>query len=117
MVLDFEGFDNGVPFEGGKGEKYSLKLGSHQFVPGFEEALVGVSAGEEKDVNVTFPENYTPELAGKPVVFKCKIHEVKDTILPEKDDEFAKDVSEFDTLDALRADIRTKRENERREAV
>ena len=117
VVLDFEGFDNGVPFEGGKGEKYSLKLGSHQFVPGFEEALVGVSAGEEKDVNVTFPENYTPELAGKPVVFKCKIHEVKETILPEKDDEFAKDVSEFDTLDALRADIRTKRENERREAV
>lgn len=117
VVLDFEGFDNGVPFEGGKGEKYSLKLGSHQFVPGFEEALVGVSAGEEKDVNVTFPENYTPELAGKPVVFKCKIHEVKETILPEKDDEFAKDVSEFDTLDALRADIRTKRENERSEAV
>ena len=117
VILDFEGFDNGVAFEGGKAEGYSLKLGSHSFVPGFEEALVGLSAGDEKDVDVTFPENYTPELAGKPVVFKCKIHEVKETILPEKDDEFAKDVSEFDTLDALRADIRTKRENERREAV
>ena len=117
VVLDFEGFDNGVPFEGGKGEKHSLKLGSHSFVPGFEEALVGLSAGDEKDVDITFPENYTPELAGKPVVFKCKIHEVKETIMPEKDDEFAKDVSEFDTLDALRADIRAKRENERREAV
>ena len=117
VILDFEGFDNGVAFEGGKAEGYSLKLGSHSFVPGFEEALVGLSAGDEKDVDVTFPENYTPELAGKPVVFKCKIHEVKETQTPEKDDEFAKDVSEFDTLDALRADIRTKRENERREAV
>ena len=117
VILDFEGFDNGVAFEGGKAEGYSLKLGSHSFVPGFEEALVGLSAGDEKDVDVTFPENYTPELAGKPVVFKCKIHEVKETQTPEKDDEFAKDVSEFDTLDALRADIRAKRENERREAV
>ena len=117
VILDFEGFDNGVAFEGGKAEGYSLKLGSHSFVPGFEEALVGLSAGDEKDVDVTFPENYTPELAGKPVVFKCKIHEVKETQTPEKDDEFAKDVSEFDTLDALRVDIRTKRENERREAV
>ena len=117
VILDFEGFDNGVAFEGGKAEGYSPKLGSHSFVPGFEEALVGLSAGDEKDVDVTFPENYTPELAGKPVVFKCKIHEVKETQTPEKDDEFAKDVSEFDTLDALRADIRAKRENERREAV
>ena len=117
VILDFEGFDNGVAFEGGKAEGYSLKLGSHSFVPGFEEALVGLSAGDEKDVDVTFPENYTPELAGKPVVFKCKIHEVKETQTPEMDDEFAKDVSEFDTLDALRADIRAKRENERREAV
>jgi len=106
VVLDFEGFDNGVAFAGGKGENYSLKIGSHQFVPGFEEALVGLTAGEEKDIDVTFPENYTPELAGKPVVFKCKIHEVKETIKPELDDEFAKDVSEFDTLDELRADIR-----------
>lgn len=108
VVLDFEGFDNGVAFEGGKGENFSLKLGSGQFVPGFEDALVGVSAGEEKDVNITFPENYTPELAGKPVVFKCKIHEVKESITPEIDDEFAKDVSEFDTLEALRNDLREK---------
>ena len=108
VVLDFEGFDNGVAFEGGKAENYSLKIGSGQFVPGFEEALIGLSAGEEKDIDVTFPENYTPELAGKPVVFKCKIHEVKETIAPEKDDEFAKDVSEFDTMDELRADIRAK---------
>ena len=108
VVLDFEGFDNGVAFPGGKGENYSLKLGSNSFVPGFEEALVGLSAGEEKDIDVTFPENYTPELAGKPVVFKCKIHEVKETIKPELDDEFAKDVSEFDTLDELKADIRAK---------
>ena len=108
VVLDFEGFDNGIAFEGGKGENYSLKIGSNQFVPGFEEALIGLSAGEEKDIDVTFPENYTPELAGKPVVFKCKIHEVKETIKPELDDEFAKDVSEFDTLDELKADIRAK---------
>ena len=108
VVLDFEGFDNGIAFEGGKGENYSLKIGSGQFVPGFEEALIGMSAGEEKDIDVTFPENYTPELAGKPVVFKCKINEVKETIMPELDDEFAKDVSEFDTMEALRADIREK---------
>ena len=117
VVLDFEGFDNGVAFEGGKGENYSLKIGSHQFVPGFEEALVGLSAGDEKDINVTFPENYTPELAGKPVVFKCKIHEVKETIMPEKDDEFAKDVSEFDTMDALRADVREKQLKNRQETA
>ena len=108
VILDFEGFDNGVPFQGGKAEDYSLTLGSGSFVPGFEEALVGVTAGEEKDVNVTFPENYTKELAGKPVVFKCKIHEVKESIKPELDDEFAKDVSEFDTLDALKDDIRAR---------
>ena len=117
VVLDFEGFDNGVAFEGGKGENYSLKIGSHQFVPGFEEALVGLSAGDEKDIDVTFPENYTPELAGKPVVFKCKIHEVKETIMPEKDDEFAKDVSEFDTMDALRADVREKQLKNRQETA
>lgn len=115
VVLDFEGFDEGVAFAGGKGEGYSLKLGSNSFVPGFEDALIGLSAGDEKDIDVTFPENYTPELAGKPVVFKCKIHEVKETILPEKDDEFAKDVSEFDTMDALRADIREKQTKARQE--
>ena len=115
VVLDFEGFDNGVAFEGGKAEGYSLKLGSNSFVPGFEDALIGLAAGDEKDIDVTFPENYTPELAGKPVVFKCKIHEVKETIMPEKDDEFAKDVSEFDTMDALRADIREKQMKSRQE--
>ena len=117
VILDFEGFENGKPFQGGKAEGYTLKLGSHQFIPGFEEALVGVSAGEEKDVEVTFPENYTPELAGKPAVFHCKIHEVKETIQPEKDDEFAKDVSEFDTLQELRDDIRAKRLKNRQEAI
>ena len=117
VVLDFEGFDNGIAFEGGKGENYSLKIGSHQFVPGFEEALIGLSAGDEKDVDVTFPENYTPELAGKPVVFKCKIHEVKETIKAELDDEFAKDVSEFDTLDELKADIRAKQLQMRQENI
>lgn len=106
VVLDFEGFDNGVAFAGGKADNYSLTLGSNSFVPGFEDALVGVKAGEEKDVNVTFPEEYTPELAGKAVVFKCKIHEIKETIKPELDDEFAKDVSEFDTLAELKKDIK-----------
>lgn len=117
VILDFDGYENGKPFKGGKAENYTLKLGSHQFVPGFEEALVGVKAGDEKDVDVTFPKNYTPELAGKPVVFKCKIHEVKETIVAEKDDEFAKDVSEFDTLDQLRADIRARFTKDREEAI
>ena len=105
-VIDFEGFLNGVPFNGGKGEKYELVLGSGSFIPGFEEQVVGMSANEEKDINVTFPENYhSEELAGKEVTFKVKVHEVKQTVLPEKDDEFVKDVSEFDTMDELRADI------------
>ena len=107
VVIDFEGFEGGKPFQGGKAEDYSLTLGSGSFIPGFEEALVGAVAGEERDVNVTFPENYNAkELAGKPAVFKCKVHEVKESIKPELDDEFAKDVSEFDTLDALKNDIR-----------
>ena len=106
-VIDFEGFLDGVPFDGGKGEDYQLTLGSHSFIPGFEEQVVGMSADEEKDINVTFPEDYhAEELKGKPVVFKVKVHEVKKTIVPEKDDELAKDVSEFDTLDELRADLR-----------
>ena len=117
VVLDFEGFDNGVAFEGGKAENFNLKIGSGQFVPGFEEALIGLSAGDEKDIDVTFPENYTPELAGKPVVFKCKIHEVKETVMPEIDDEFAKDVSEFDTMEALREDIRSGMLKERQDAA
>ena len=107
VVIDFEGFEGGKPFQGGKAEDYSLTLGSGSFIPGFEEALVGAVAGEERDVNVTFPENYNAkELTGKPAVFKCKVHEVKESIKPELDDEFAKDVSEFDTLDALKNDIR-----------
>ena len=106
-VIDFEGFLDGVPFDGGKGEDYQLTLGSHSFIPGFEEQVVGMSANEEKEINVTFPEDYhAEELKGKPVVFKVKVHEVKKTIVPEKDDELAKDVSEFDTLDELRADLR-----------
>ena len=106
--IDFEGFENGVPFEGGKGENHDLKLGSGSFVPGFEEQIVGMSAGEEKDINITFPENYHDDLAGKAVVFHVKVNKVTETVVPAMDDEFAKDVSEFDTLDALKADIRAK---------
>ena len=106
--IDFEGFDNGVAFDGGKGENFDLKLGSGQFVPGFEEQVVGMTAGEEKDIDITFPENYTAELAGKAVVFHVKLNKVTVTTLPELDDEFAKDVSEFDTLEELKADIRAK---------
>lgn len=106
--IDFEGFEDGVPFEGGKGENHDLKLGSGSFVPGFEEQIVGMSAGEEKDINITFPENYHADLAGKAVVFHVKVNKVTETVVPAMDDEFAKDVSEFDTLDALKADIRAK---------
>ena len=106
--IDFEGFDNGVPFDGGKGENFDLKLGSGSFVPGFEEQVVGMSAGEEKDIDITFPEDYHAELAGKAVVFHVKLNKVTTTNVPALDDEFAKDVSEFDTLDELKADIRAK---------
>ncbi len=107
VIFDYEGFCDGVPFEGGKAEKYGLKLGSNQFIPGFEEGMVGHGIGEEFDVNVTFPEEYhAEELAGKPAVFKVKIHEIKMTELPELNDEFAKDVSEFDTLDEYKEDLR-----------
>ena len=106
--IDFEGFDNGVPFEGGKGENFDLKLGSGSFVPGFEEQIVGMNAGEEKDIDITFPEDYHKELAGKAVVFHVKLNKLTVTIVPQQDDEFAKDVSEFDTLDALKADIKAK---------
>ena len=106
--IDFEGFDNGVPFDGGKGDNFDLKLGSGQFVPGFEEQIVGMNAGEEKDIDITFPEDYHAELAGKAVVFHVKLNKVTATNVPELDDEFAKDVSEFDTLDELKADIRAK---------
>ncbi len=106
--IDFEGFDNGVPFDGGKGDNFDLKLGSGSFVPGFEEQVVGMCAGEEKDIDITFPEDYHKELAGKPVVFHVKVNKVTATNVPAQDDEFAKDVSEFDTLDELKADIRAK---------
>ena len=106
--IDFEGFDHGVPFEGGKGENFDLKLGSGSFVPGFEEQVVGMSAGEEKDIDITFPEDYHKDLAGKSVVFHVKLNKVTVTNVPALDDEFAKDVSEFETLDELKADIRAK---------
>ncbi|MTR49654.1 trigger factor [Pseudoflavonifractor sp. BIOML-A11] len=115
VVLDFEGFDNGVPFEGGKAEGHSLELGSGSFVPGFEEQLVGMKAGDEGDINITFPEDYHAELAGKSVVFHVKLHEVKEKQAPVVDDEFAKDVSEFETLADLKKDLGEKLK-ERREA-
>ena len=110
-VIDFEGFLDGVAFEGGKGEKFPLELGSGSFIPGFEDQIVGKNIGEEFDVNVTFPEHYQAEnLAGKPAVFKCKLHELKGKELPNVDDELVKDVSEFDTLDEYKADIKSKLE-------
>ena len=108
-VIDFEGFVDGKAFEGGKGEKYPLELGSNSFIEGFEGQVVGHNVGDEFEVNVTFPENYhAEELKGKPAVFKCKLHELKTKDLPALDDEFAKDVSEFDTLDELKADLKKK---------
>ena len=104
--IDFEGFVDGEAFDGGKGENFPLELGSGSFIPGFEEQVAGHKTEDEFDVNVTFPEEYTPELAGKEAVFKCKIHEIKTKELPELDDEFAKDVSEFDTLDELKNDLK-----------
>ena len=110
-VIDFEGFCDGVAFEGGKGTDYALKLGSGSFIPGFEEQVVGKSVDEEFDVNVTFPEEYhAAELAGKPAVFKVKIHAITKVELPELDDEFAKDISEFDTFDEYKADLKAKLE-------
>ena len=106
--IDFEGFDNGVPFDGGKGDNFDLKLGSGQFVPGFEEQIVGMNIGEEKDIDITFPENYHEGLAGKPVVFHVKLNKLTATNVPAIDDELAKDVSEFETLEELKADIRAK---------
>ena len=107
--IDFEGFENGVAFDGGKGNGFDLKLGSGQFIPGFEEQVVGMSAGEEKDIDVTVPEDYhSKDLAGKPVVFHVKCNKVTTTNVPALDDEFAKDVSEFETLEELKNDIRAK---------
>ena len=117
VVLDFDGYVDGKQFQGGKAEGYTLTLGSGAFIPGFEDQLAGLRAGDEKDVEVKFPENYTKELAGKDATFKCKIHEVKETIKPELDDEFAKDVSEYDTLDALKDSIRADLTAKRQESV
>lgn len=120
VVIDFEGFLDGKPFDGGKGEGHSLELGSGSFVPGFEEQLVGTKAGDEKDLDITFPEDYHADLAGKAVVFKVKVHEVKEKQLPTVDDEFAKDVSEFDTLADFKKDLAAKlterRENQAKQA-
>lgn len=118
VVFDFDGYVDGKPFDGGKAEKYSLKLGSGQFIPGFEEQIEGKSIGEEFDVNVTFPNEYhASELAAKPAVFKCKLHEIKESQLPELDDEFAKDVSEFDTFAEYKASIKAKMEESANKAA
>lgn len=115
-VIDFEGFVDEVAFEGGKGENYELTLGSGQFIPGFEDQVIGHKAGDEFDVNVKFPEEYTPELAGKDAVFKCKLHEIKVKEMPALDDDFVKDVSEFDTVDEykknVKSELETKKKNE-----
>ena len=109
VIFDFEGSVDGIAFEGGKAENYSLTLGSGQFIPGFEDQIVGHNIGDEFDVNVTFPEDYnSEELKGKEAVFKCKLHEIKFRELPEIDDELAKDVSEFDTLNELKDDLKSK---------
>ncbi|MBQ8210455.1 MAG: trigger factor [Clostridia bacterium] len=108
-TIDYEGFNDGVAFDGGKAEEFDLEIGGGQFIPGFEEQIIGHNIGEEFDINVTFPEEYHAEdLAGKPVVFKIKIHGIKVKEIPELDDEFVKDVSEFDTVDELKADIEKK---------
>lgn len=111
VVIDFDGYKDGVPFEGGKAEKFTLSLGSGQFIPGFEDQVCGHSIGDEFDVNVTFPEDYgAPDLAGQDAVFKIKLHEIKAKELPELDDDFVKDTTEFDTVDELRADVKKKLE-------
>ncbi len=118
VVIDFEGFQDGVAFDGGKAEGHSLELGSGQFIPGFEDQIIGKNIGDEFDVNVTFPEEYGAEdLAGKPAVFKVKLHEIKLRELPTADDEFAKDVSEFDTLKDLKADLKKKATERKKKAA
>lgn len=117
-VIDFEGFKDGVAFEGGKGENYSLEIGSNTFIPGFEEQVVGMNVGEEKALNVTFPENYgAEELAGAAVVFNVKVNEIKTKVAPAIDDDFAQDVSEFQTLEELKADLRAKVEERKAKAA
>lgn len=114
VTIDFEGSVDGVPFEGGAGKDYPLTLGSNTFIPGFEEQLAGVKLEEEVDVNVTFPEDYNAEeLKGKAAVFKCTIHKIETKELPELDDDFAKDVSEFDTLDEYKADVKANLEKKK----
>lgn len=116
--IDFEGFLDGEPFEGGKSENFSLRLGSNQFIPGFEDQIVGHNTGDEFDVNVTFPDDYQAEdLRGQSVLFKVKLHEIKKKELPALDDEFAKDVSEFDTLDEYKADLKKHLEERKQEQV
>ena len=115
VVIDFDGSIDGVRFDGGQGSNYDLELGSHTFVPGFEDGVVGMKAGDEKDIDITFPKEYTPELANKAAVFKVKVHEVKEKVTPAIDDEFAKDVSEFETLEELKKDLGDKL-RERRQA-
>lgn len=118
LTIDFKGYINGEAFEGGSAEKFDLELGSGQFIPGFEEQLVGVKAGEEKEIKVTFPEDYAVEnLKGKEATFVVKVHDIKEKELPALDDEFAKDVSEFDTLDEYRADIKNSMEKNAQEAA
>lgn len=115
VVIDFEGFQDGVAFEGGKAENFELGLGSHQFIPGFEDAIVGHNVGEEFDIEVTFPEDYGMEsLAGKPATFKIKLHEINSQELPEFDDDFVKEISEFDTVDEYKTDARAKLETNKK---
>ena len=112
-VIDFEGFVNGKPFEGGKAEKHELEIGSKTFIPGFEDQVIGMKVDEEKDIKVKFPEDYfSKDLAGKDATFKVKLHEIREKKLPKLDDEFAKDVSEFDTLAELKASIKEKKQSE-----
>ena len=115
--IDFEGFLDGVPFDGGKSDNFDLEIGSGSFVPGFEDQLTGMETGEEKDIHITFPEDYHADLAGKSVIFHVKVNEVKESQAPEVDDEFAKDVSEFDTLAELKKDVKAKLTEEREEAA
>ena len=116
VLIDYKGLKDGVAFDGGTAEGFELRLGSHTFIPGFEEQLIGAEAGQEKELNLSFPEDYhAKELAGAAVVFQVKVHEVKETQVPAKDDELAKDVSEFDTLEELRADIRKNLEQKQTE--
>ena len=116
-TIDFEGFVDGEAFEGGKGEDYPLTIGSHSFIDNFEEQIIGMNIGDEKEINVTFPEEYhAEELKGKPAMFKVKVKEIKEKVLPELDDDFAQDVSDFDTLAEYKEDLKktiaTRKENE-----